>query len=40
MIDISEDQLKLIKDIYQKQLPKDSQSCHTITFFAAIRKSQ
>jgi len=38
MIDISEDQLRLIKDTYQKSAPKDGTSVHSVTFFMAIRK--
>lgn len=40
MIDISEDQLRLIKDVYEKAAPKDGSSVHSVTFFMAIRKHQ
>lgn len=37
-IDIPDDQVKLIKDIFEKQIPKDGSKVHKTVFFVAVRK--
>ena len=37
-IDIPDYQVKLIKDIFEKQIPKDGSKVHKTVFFVAVRK--
>jgi hypothetical protein len=39
MIDINEDQIKLIKSIFDAQ-PKTGTAANTVTFFLALRKNK